>query len=624
MFYLRKSISLLLPAMMGFACFFLTGTLTAQQYECYPGNWWVKMKYSEIQIMVHGKDVKEANSFRISYPGVKLRKINKVESKNYVFLDISIEKNALPGKFFIYFSLPSGKDSLPYELKSRRIGNGHDYAMGVTSKDFVYLIMPDRFSNGNPSNDRVAGMRDQTLDRDSVFYRHGGDLEGVENHLGYLQSFGVTAIWLNPVIENDMPDRTEHGYSFTNHYKIDPRLGGEKAYHSLIDHAHRMGIKIIQDAVYNHVGSYHFTVLDPPMKDWLHQWKEYTNTTYKEQTIFDPYGSISDRKKMQDGWFVPSMPDLNQNNPFVEKYLIQHALWTVEEFGIDGWRIDTYAYNDLNFMNKCNAALLAEYPRLTMFGETWVHGVVNQSYFAQNVFEIPFKSNLPGVTDFQALWGITDVVTKDFGWTDGVNKLYNTLTNDFVYKDAMRNVIFLDNHDLSRFYSVAGTDYKKYQAALIWLFTCRGIPQLYYGDEIGMQGFTSPNDGYVRLDFPGGWQGDKENKFLASGRTPREDSIWQLIKSLGLFRKNSSALTTGKMMQYTPMKGEYVYFRYDPKETIMVMMNTAKSNFIFKAQDYSERTKGYTKAYNLLTGETIPLGQIELKSWDSGIWELKK
>ncbi len=318
-------------------------------------------------------------------------------------------QTAKPGKF----SFPFLKNiSLQYELKARRGGNGKDYAQGVTSRDFMYLIMPDRFSNGDSSNDHVAGMRDQSLNRDTVFNRHGGDLQGIINHLGYLQSLGVTTLWLNPVIENDMPDRTEHGYAFTDHYKIDPRIGGEKAYHRLIDSIHAKGMKIIQDAVYNHVGKYHFTVTDMPMKDWLHEWPSYTNTNYRDQVHFDPYASEMEKKKMTDGWFTSSMPDLNQENPFVANFLIEHAIWTVEEFGIDGWRIDTYPYNNLEFMNRCNKALMDEYPQLTMFGETWVHGVPNQSYFVQNNYNMPFKSNLQAPADFQTLWAITDAMTK--------------------------------------------------------------------------------------------------------------------------------------------------------------------------------------------------------------------
>jgi neopullulanase len=589
-------------------------------YNCYPTNWWIGMKWNKIQVMIHGKEVANGNAYTINYPGVKLDKIHKVENENYVFLDLIISSTAKPG----IVKIKSNDHTIDFELKARRSGNGSTYAQGVTSKDFIYLIMPDRFSNGDTSNDRIAGMRDQSLNRDTVFNRHGGDLQGIQNHLDYLKSLGVTTLWLNPVIENDMPNRTEHGYAFTNHYKIDPRIGGEKSYQNLIDAAHKKNMKIVQDAVYNHVGSFHFTVLDPPMKDWLNQWPKYTNTTYKDQVLFDPYASEVEKKKMTDGWFVPSMPDLNQRNPYVANFLIQHAIWTVEEFGIDGWRIDTYAYNNLDFMNRCNKALMDEFPRITMFGETWVHGVINQSYFVQNKYNIPFKSNLQAPTDFQTLWGITDAMTKDFGWDDGVNKLYTTLAQDFVYNDPMRNVIFLDNHDLSRFFSVVGEDINKYKAALTWLLTCRGIPQLYYGDEIAMKGFTSPSDGYVRKDFPGGWRSDSLNKFSNSGRTAQEDDVWNYISKLANFRKNSSAITTGKMMQFAPKEGEYVFFRYDEKQTIMTVLNTAKEKKIISIKTYAERANGFTKMKNIISGETKPLQDFSLEPMGSGVWELLK
>lgn len=590
------------------------------QFDCYPTHWWIGMKEPKVQIMIHGKDIANGNGYTINYPGVKLKKVHKVENPNYIFLDIQISTNAKPG----IIKIKNGNTTIDFPLKNRRIGNGTDFAQGVTSKDLIYLVMPDRFSNGDVSNDRISGMRDQTLNRDSIFDRHGGDLKGIQNHLDYLQKLGVTTLWLNPVVENDMPNRTEHGYAFTNHYKIDPRLGGEKAYHELIKAAHQKKMKVIQDAVYNHVGSYHFTVLDPPMKDWLNQWSHYTNTTYKDQVLFDPYASNNEKKEMSDGWFVKSMPDLNQHNPFVANFLIQHAIWTVEEFGIDGWRIDTYAYNDLEFMNRCNAALEKEFPKITMFGETWVHGVINQSYFTQNNFNISYKSNLQAVTDFQTLWGITDAMTKDFGWNDGVNILYTTLAQDFVYKDPMRNVIFLDNHDLSRFFSVINGDMKKYKASLAWLFTCRGIPQLYYGDEIGMTGVTSPHDGFVRADFPGGWAADSLNKFLPKDRNVLENEIWNYIASLANFRKQSSAITTGKMMQFSPIDGEYVFFRYDDQQTIMTILNTSKKAQNISFKNYTERIQHFSKMKNIITNEIRPLSDFAMQAGESGVWELIK
>ena len=611
-----------------FNLFFFAGFSQAKIIKCYPTNWWVGMKWNKIQIMVHGDKVADHFPMIKMGPsgvklaaGVYLTKINRVENPNYVFLDLTINADARPGKF----SFPFLKDiNLQYELKARRKGNGTAYAQGVTSKDFIYLIMPDRFSDGDSTNDRVAGMRDQSLDRDSVYYRHGGDLKGIENHLDYLQSLGITTLWLTPVIINDMPNRTEHGYAFTDHYTIDPRLGGEKSYHELINAVHARKMKIIQDAVYNHVGLYHFTVQDMPMKNWLHEWPTYTNTNAKDQTIFDPYASAIDKKIMQDGWFTRQMPDLNESNPYVANFLIQHALWTVENFGVDGWRIDTYPYNDLTFMNRCNQALMDEYPHITMFGETWVHGVPDQSYFAQNNYNIPFKSNLQATCDFQALWGITDAMTRDFGWTDGVNNLYTTLAQDFVYKDPTREVIFLDNHDMSRFFSVIGKDVVKYKSAITWLLTCRGIPEMYYGDEIGVTGVTSPNDGHVRLDFPGGWPSDSLNKFLVADRNPQEDSIWNYYAKLANFRKTSSAIATGKMMQYIPKDGVYVYFRYSNDQTVMVVMNTAKEQKNIVPSNYLERTDGFSKMKNIITGEITELKDFSVDAKASGAWELIK
>lgn len=603
------------------ACF-LSVAQTAE-IKTYPTHWWVGMKNTALQVMLHGKNIGMA-SFSINYPGVVAKKVFKAENPNYVFIDLVVSASAKPGTVKIKMTGNGQTKSVDFLLKTRRAGKGSSYAQGVTSKDFMYLIMPDRFSNGDEKNDRIAGMRDQSLRRDTVFNRHGGDLKGIQQKLDYLGSLGVTTLWLNPVLENDMPNRTEHGYAFTDHYKIDERLGGDAAYKELVNAAHQKGLKIIQDAVYNHVGLYHITVADQPMKDWLHQWQDYTNTTYKDQVLFDPYASNKDKKIMSDGWFTTQMPDLNQNNPYVANFLIQHALFTVEEFGIDGWRIDTYAYNDLNFMNRCNKALEDEYPKLTIFGETWVHGVVNQSYFVQNIYDAPFKSNLQAATDFQTLWGITDAMTKDFGWNDGVNKLYTTLAQDFVYKDAMRNVIFLDNHDITRFYSVVGEDVEKYKASINWLLTCRGIPQFYYGGEIAMTGTTSPNDGYVRKDFMGGWPGDSTNKFTSSGRTATENEIWNHISKLANYRKTSSAITTGKMMQFVPEDGLYVYFRYDAKQTIMVVMNTGKEKKTVAVKRFAERTNGFSSFKNIHTGEVKPLADFVADTKGSGVYELVK
>jgi neopullulanase len=583
--------------------FIFNYSFSQSKVDIYPTNWWVGMKNPKLQLMLHGADV-GSSTVSINYPGITVTGVNKVENKNYLFVDLTISSSAKPGTARI--RLNNGT-SINFQLKPRRTGKGTDYAQGVRSQDLIYLIMPDRFANGDYGNDKLPNYKDQSLNRDSMYHRHGGDIQGVIDHLDYLKDLGVTTVWLTPVLENDMPNRTEHGYAITNHYKVDERHGGSTAYAKLSDELHRRGMKLIQDAVYNHVGLYNFFVQDPPMKDWLHQWPKYTQTNYKDQTIFDTHGSEQQKKVMQDGWFTRQMPDLNQNNPYVANFLIQHALWSVEEFGVDGWRIDTYIYNDLAFMNRCNKALTDEYPKMTMFGETWVHGTANQAYFARNNINVPFKSNLVGVTDFQALfYGITPALTQNFGWTEGVNKLYETLSNDFLYQDPSNNVVFLDNHDMTRFLSTVNDDVDKLKMGIAWLLTTRGVPEIYYGTEILLKGVSDP-DGKVRQDFPGGWKGDPSNKFTAQGRTEKENEVFNWTRTIANFRKNSSAIKTGKLMQFFPEDWVYTYFRYDDKQTVMVVMNTSTEEKTVDPKKFIERTGGFIRARNIATSAAFDL-----------------
>ncbi len=606
---------------------FTSHLATAQQYaQVQPSNWWTGMKWNKVQLLVKAeRDAFSQEKVTVTYPGVTITKVTPLENPKYLTVDIAIAPTALPGNVNLVFTSGNGQShTIVWPLKPRRKGNGTAYAQGVTSADFIYFLMPDRFSNGNEGNDRIPSMRDGSLNRDSIYHRHGGDFQGIINHLDYFQSLGATTLWLTPVLENDQPNRTEHGYSFTNHYKIDPRYGGADLYKRLSDSLHSRGMKLIQDAVYNHVGSYHFTYLDQPTKDWFHQWPSYTGTSFKDQPLFDPHGAKSESKITADGWFTREMPDLNQGNPIVANYLIQHALWCVEEFGVDGWRIDTYIYNDLAFMNRCNKALLDEYPHITMFGETWVNGVINQSYFVENNLNIPFKSNLQGATDFQTLFnGIQPAMNEKFGWNDGVTKLYTTLAQDLVYKNPMQNVIFLDNHDMTRFLSYVKGDVEKLKMGLQWLFTCRGIPQLYYGTEILMKGESNP-DGWVRLDFAGGWNGDRKNAFTGVGLTDEETEVQNLVKKLGNFRKQSTALKTGKLMQFVPKDGLYVYFRYDDKQTVMCIMNTGEKDWVLQLSDYPERTAGYSSAVDIVDGSKYERGRIPVQPKRMLVLELKK
>ncbi|MBA4197643.1 MAG: alpha-amylase [Chitinophaga sp.] len=578
-------------------------SLFAQYAEVYPTNWWVGMKHHQIQLLLKGTyDGFKNEKININYPGILVKNIHGFENGKYVAVDIDITAAAKPGKVTIEFVAGVKAHSVQWELKARRKGLGTQFAQGVNSTDFIYFMMPDRFSNGDESNDKVVGYKDQSLNRDSIYSRHGGDLQGIINHLDYIQNLGATTVWLTPVIENDMPNRTEHGYAFTNHYIIDKRLGGEEAYLKLSDELHKRGMKLMQDAVYNHVGIWHWMQQDPPSKDWIHQWPTFTNPNYKEQVFFDPYASEKDKKQMADGWFSREMPDVNQSNPYVAKFLIQHAIWCIEKFGVDGWRIDTYKYVDLDFMNACNKALTDEYPKMTMVGENWNEGVVNQAYFASNKLNTKFKSNLTGDIDFEVLFnGIQPALTQH----NGVNKLYNTMSQDFLYEHPFTNLVFLDNHDMNRFFSVVDSSVDKQKMGLAWLFTTRGIPQLYYGTEVLMSGKSNPHDGNVRLDFPGGWKGDKKNAFTGEGLTADEKDVQQYTKILANYRKHNAALQTGKLMQYVPHDGLYVYFRYNEKSTVMCVMNTSDKEKNIDFKNYEERTKGFTKAIDIVSNTTF-------------------
>jgi glycosidase len=595
----------------------------AQYTTVYPTNWWVGMKHNKIQLIIRGDHESFSNEkVRINYPGVTVTGTHTFPNAKYLAVDLTISPDCKAGNVPIQLISNSNPTMLLWPLKERRKGNGTSYAQGVRSSDFIYFLMPDRFSNGDVNNDRIAGMLDQSLNRDSIFLRHGGDMQGVINHLDYIQSLGVTALWMTPVIENDMPNRTEHGYAFTNHFKIDPRLGGEAAYHLLSDELHKRGMKLIQDAVYNHIGYYHWIMQNPPDTNWVHQWPTFTSPNYKEQVFFDPHASQSDKKQMADGWFTRMMPDLNQSNPFVANFLIQHAIWSVEEFGVDAWRIDTYKYVDLDFMNRCNEALVEEYPRITMFGENWCEGVPNQAYFTKNNLNTGFKSNLTGDLDFEFLFnGIQPALTQE---PSGVNKLYQTTSLDFLYQEPMNNVVFLDNHDMTRFFSAVNEDVAKQKMGIEWLLTTRGIPQMYYGTEVLMKGISNP-DGWVRLDFPGGWDGDAKNAFTQNGLNADEVAVQELTKTIGNFRRNSTALRTGKLMQYVPVNGLYVYFRYDADQTIMCIMNTDHSTRQIDFTKYAERTAGFIKATNIITGDSYDVSnQLMIPPNEMWLLELKR
>ncbi len=587
-----------------------------------PAFWWTGMKNPKLQLLIHGKNI-AAHSVKLNYPGVKLIEVHKVENPNYLFLNLEINPSAKTGSFPIIFS-SAGKQNLQfkYELKARNFSANR--AQGVSNKDLIYLLMPDRFSNGDPNNDVVKSMEETTLNRDSIYHRHGGDIQGLMNHLDYLKDLGVTTVWMTPEIENNQPHASYHGYAVTDYYKIDPRFGTNELYKAYVEKCHALGLKVIKDLVHNHIGTESWLIKDMPMKNWVHQWPTYTNSNFRDAAVMDPHASFIDKKIMLDGWFDHSMADMNETNPYVQNYLTENHIWWVEYAGIDGFRLDTYPYNDAKYMANWAKKVKAEFPHFSIYGETLVWSVANQAYFTQgNTVNRGFDTQLPGVTDGQIKEAINEALNGKTGWTDGVNRLYAVLAQDFMYQDATRNVIFLDNHDMSRFYSVVGEDFNKYKAGMALLLTMRGIPQMYYGDEILMKNYSNP-DGLVRLDFPGGWPGDKINKFTAAGRTEKENEAFNFVQKLANYRKNTSALQTGKLMQYIPQNDVYVYFRYDQQKTILIAYNSAEKPAAITTDRFNERTAGFTKALNVMTGEQIgSINNLNLLAKSVTILELK-
>ncbi|MFC5408437.1 glycoside hydrolase family 13 protein [Larkinella bovis] len=583
---------------------------TASIQRVDPTNWWVGMKNPNLQLLVYGPQA-GSMTYSIHYPGVKLVRTQKAENPDFVFLDLTISATTKPGRFTITGRTGRQTVSHPYELKARTRG---PKAQGVSSADFIYLLMPDRFANGDPGNDAFPDLLDPKADRSVPFLRHGGDLQGIANHLDYLQELGVTALWMTPVLVNDetrkqeAPDRLQagyHGYHFTDHYQVDRRFGGNDGYRTFARLLHQRGLKLVQDAVYNHVSDDHWLYKNQPFKDWFNQWPTYTGSSHKEQPLYDPYASAADRKRLLDGWFTPFLPDLNLLNPFLATYLIQHAIWCTELFALDAWRVDTYKYNDLSFLNRCNQALLTEFPNIHIFGESWVGNPVAQAFFVKNKIDQPFKSNQPGGLDFVLYDAMNASLREDFGWDTGVNRLYQSLTADGLYTDPQKLVTFLDNHDTDRFLSVIGEDLAKFKMGVTWLLTTRGIPSWYYGTEVLMKNTKNPSDAEVRRDFPGGFPGDRENKFTAQGRSSRENDAFNFVKKLANYRKNNPVLQSGKLMQYVPELGTYVYFRYDASKTVMVATNSTENEIELDMSRFSERTHGFSKARNVLTDEAI-------------------
>lgn len=605
----------------------------AQTTQLYPTHWWTGMKWNQVQLLVHQEGInKTAATVQLQYPGVTIKKVTRTESPNYLVVDISIAATAKPGVLNFKVNGGGKTQTIPFTLKARAGKAGKDFAHGVTSQDLVYLIMPDRFANGDASNDRIPGYKDTICDRSNPSAHHGGDIQGVINNIGYLKDMGVTSIWMCPVTENDMPWKQEpagaisgyHGYWITNHYAIDKRYGGADAYKKLVRTAHAQGMKIIQDAVYNHVGDEHFLFKDKPFADMFNNWPAYTGSNHREEALFGAYASQADKKVMLEGWFTPHLPDLNLRNPYMANFMIQNAIWSTEEFMLDGWRVDTYKYCDEQFMNNVNAALLKEYPTLSIFGEAWANSVPGSAYFTKNNMQVPFKHNLPGTTDFPMQSAMLSAINQPFGWTEGLNKLMMTLSQDVLYQDPKLNCIFLDNHDVDRFMTMIGGDEKKYFMGIGLLLTQRGIPQLYFGTEIQMKNDDVQGDGKKRNDFPGGFAGDAQNKFVASGRNAAENAAYEYVKKLANFRKQSKALTLGSTTDFLPQDGVYVYFRKHGNETVMCIINQNQQDKTIALNRFAEVTNNYQQATNVITGSNAVLqGEWRIPAQTMWVMQLK-
>ena len=588
-----------------------------------PPDWWVGMKNDSLQLCVYGHDLAHY-SVTSDYPGFNIIKVTKVANPNYLFIDAVLDKSLIKaGTVTINFLDRANSFTYSYVVHERDHSPGR--IQGYDSRDLVYLIMPDRFADGNTGNDKLSGAKGQSLNRDSMFHRHGGDIKGVMDHLDYIKELGATAIWLTPVQMNDQPEESYHGYAFTDHYKVDPRLGDNELYKAYVKEAHGKGLKVIQDMVYNHVGTEHWFIKDLPMHDWIHQFDTFTKTNYRATTLIDPYASDFDKNLMSNGWFVKQMPDLNQKNPFLAKYLIQNSIWWIETTGIDGFRIDTYTYSDLTFMSDLMKAIRYEYPQFGAVGELWDHCVAIEAYFAQHpkIAGAP-DSHMPGMIDFQLYNAINEALNKPMGWTEGLSKLYYTLVQDVLYSDPSRNLTFLDNHDLSRFYSVVGEDLRKYKMGIAFLLTTRGTPSLYYGTEILMKNFANP-DGKVREDFPGGWKGDKTDKFTKQGRTDKENEAFDFVKKLANFRKDNDVLQTGKLTQFVPENDSYVYFRSNEKKTVMIIMHYSDKPRTIHMSRFEEKLHGYSSYKDVLTDTVKTLtADIVLEPYEVRVLELVK
>jgi glycosidase len=586
-----------------------------------PPFWWAGMQDSSLQLMVYGKDVAQTDVIA-NYPGVILKKTTRLENPNYLILNLEISKEAHPGKIPLVFEYQREiVFVIDYELKKRYDGSGGRQGFG--KEDVIYLLMPDRFSNGDKGNDTVEGMLEPANPSDPNG-RHGGDIKGISDKLDYISGLGVTAIWINPLLENNMPAYSYHGYAITDFYRVDPRFGDNDQYKSMVDDCHRKGMKVIMDMVFNHCGSNHWWMKDMPMESWIHQFPEFTRSNYRAEAAMDPYASDFDRDKMQTGWFDRTMPDLNQHNEILGNYLIQNSIWWVEYAGLDGIRMDTYPYSYKDFMAKWMQRVLKEYPNFRVVGETWQQKETHTAYWqANSPINGGSDSYLPSVTDFPMYYALKDAFNEKEGWTSGLAKLYYVLAQDFIYSDPFSNVIFPDNHDLNRFYTDIGEDLSKYKMAMAFFLTTRGIPMIYYGTELLMTGDKSKGDGFIREDFPlGEWQSLVVSQ--QSTVSSQQEEALQYLKTLLNWRKGSEVIHQGKLKQFIPQDGIYVYFRYDEDDAVMLAINKNKESRHLDLLRFREVLKEYHGGKDVVTGKGFILEDgIEVPAETALVMELE-
>lgn len=567
-----------------------------------PAFWWTGMKNTGLQVMVYGKDIGRSQ-VSFEYPGVRLKEVVKVENPNYLFLYLDITEEVKPG--FIRFNFSEGKKTVikDYELKERISPVG---AQGFDASDVMYLIMPDRFANGDVSNDILD---DVPIERDDPFGRHGGDFAGIMKHLDYIEDLGVTTIWLNPVLENRMPKGSYHGYSTTDFYKVDPRFGSNEDYRMLIEAIHGKGMKIVMDMIYNHCGSHHWWMGDFPSSDWLNHQDGFVPTSHDLYAVMDPHAPASEVDRLVDGWFVPTMPDLNQRNAHLATYLIQNSIWWIEYAQIDGIRHDTHPYADADFLAHWCKAVQDEYPDFNIVGESWYVNSGPLAWWQQNSMLNEQQTNLKTVMDFNLMNGCEKAFPVDGTGRNPLRALYEVLAQDFLYADLANILIFLDNHDTSRFLKKEEKTLDRYKQALAFLLTTRGIPQLYYGTELLMTGEKKDGDGNLRKDVPGGWPGDTVNQFEKNGRSDMQNEAWDYLRNLLQWRKKSKAVTEGKLLHYaSDYENEcYVYGRISPEETVLVILNGSDKEQTLPVKRYHEVTGSFRKGKDVISGITIDI-----------------